>query len=85
MAGAGGGASRPAARVPPCCCRPGGGPRRRCGFTFYGVTAPMTAPWSPLMAEVAVPVLVGVADTLWGGSAAAGRPLAITDTAAFAA
>jgi hypothetical protein len=45
----------------------------------------MTAPWSPLMAEVAVPVLVGVADTLWGGSAAAGRPLAITDTAAFAA
>ncbi len=31
------------------------------GFTFYGVTAPMTAPWSPLIAEVAVPVLVGVA------------------------
>ena len=31
------------------------------GFTFYGVTAPMTAPWTPLIAEVAVPVLVGVA------------------------
>ena len=42
------------------------------GFTFYGVTAPMTAPWSPLIAEVAVPVLVGVAGTLWAGSAAAG-------------
>ncbi len=43
------------------------------GFTFYGVTAPMIAPWSPLTAEVAVPVLVGVAGTLWGGAAAAGR------------
>jgi len=43
------------------------------GFSFYGVTAPMTAPWSPLIAEVAVPVLVGVAGTLQGGSAAAGR------------
>jgi hypothetical protein len=43
------------------------------GFTFYGVTAPMTAPWSPLIAEVAVPVLVGVAGTLRGGSAVTGR------------
>ena len=43
------------------------------GFTFYGVTAPMTAPWTPLIAEVAVPVLVGVAGTLQGGSAAVGR------------
>jgi len=43
------------------------------GFTFYGVTAPMTAPWSPLIAEVAMPVLVGVAGTLWGGGAVAGR------------
>ena len=33
----------------------------------------MIAPWSPLTAEVAVPVLVGVAGVLWGGSAAAGR------------
>jgi hypothetical protein len=43
------------------------------GFTFYGVTAPMTAPWSRLIAQVAVPALVGVAAALWGGSAAAGR------------
>jgi len=43
------------------------------GFTFYEVTVPRTAPWSPLIAEVAVPVLIGVAGTLWGGSAVAGR------------
>ena len=43
------------------------------GFSFYGVIAPMTAPWSPLIAEVAVPMLVGVAGALWGGSAVAGR------------
>ena len=43
------------------------------GFTFYGVTAPMTAPWSRLIAQVAVPALVGVAAALRGGSAAAGR------------
>jgi len=43
------------------------------GFTFYGVTAPMTAPWSRLIAQVAVPALVGVAGALWGDSAAAGR------------
>src|SRR6266702_6485121 len=43
------------------------------GFTFYGVTAPMTAPWSPLIAEVAMPVLVGVAGTLWGGAVAGRR------------
>ena len=43
------------------------------GFSFYGVIAPMTAPWSPLIAEVAVPMLVGVAGVLWSGSAVAGR------------
>ena len=43
------------------------------GFTFYGVTAPMTAPWSRLIAQVAVPALVGVAGALYSGSAAAGR------------
>jgi hypothetical protein len=43
------------------------------GFTFYGVTAPIIAKWSPLIAEVAVPVLVGVAGTLWGGNAMTGR------------
>ena len=31
------------------------------GFTFYGVTAPMIAPWSRLIAQVVVPALVGVA------------------------
>jgi hypothetical protein len=46
------------------------------GFTFYGVIAPMTAPWSPLLAEVGVPVLVGVAGALWAGSAVAGRRIA---------
>ncbi len=43
------------------------------GFTFYGVIAPMTAKWSPLIAEVAVPVLVGATGAMRGGSAAAGR------------
>ena len=46
------------------------------GFTFYGVIAPMTAPWTPLMRMVAVPLLVGVAGTLQGGSAAVGRRIA---------
>jgi hypothetical protein len=46
------------------------------GFTFSGAVAPMTAPWSPLLAEVGVPVLVGVAGTLWAGSAVAGRRIA---------
>jgi len=46
------------------------------GFTFYGVTAPMTAPWSRLIAQVVVPALLGVAGALWGGSAAAGRRIA---------
>ena len=43
------------------------------GFTFYGVIAPMTAKWSPLLAELGVPVLVGMAGTVRDGSAAAGR------------
>ena len=42
-------------------------------FTFYGVIAPVTAKWSPLIAMVAVPALVGVAGTLRGGSAVTGR------------
>ena len=43
------------------------------GFTFYGVIAPMTAPWSHLVLLIGVPVLVGVADTLRSGSAVTGR------------
>ncbi len=46
------------------------------GFTFYGVIAPDTAAWSPLLAEVGVPVLVGVAGALLAGSAVAGRRIA---------
>ena len=46
------------------------------GFTFYEVVAPRTAKWSPLIAMVVVPVLVGVAATLWAGSAVAGRRIA---------
>ena len=42
------------------------------GFTFYGVIAPMTAPFWPLVPMVAVPLLVGAAGTLWGGSALTG-------------
>jgi hypothetical protein len=43
------------------------------GFTFAGVIAPTTAPWTPLMPMLAVPLLVGAAGTLQGGSAVAGR------------
>ena len=43
------------------------------GFTFYGVIAPITTKWSPLIAMVAVPALVGVAGVLRGRSAVAGR------------
>jgi hypothetical protein len=43
------------------------------GFTFYGIIAPMTAPWSHLVLLIAVPALVGVAGTLRDGSAVTGR------------
>jgi hypothetical protein len=43
------------------------------GFTFSGVTAPMTAPRSRLITQVVVPALVGVACVLWCGNATAGR------------
>ncbi len=46
------------------------------GFTFYGAIAPMTAPFTPLVPMVAVPLLVGAAGTLRAGSAAAGRRIA---------
>ncbi len=46
------------------------------GFTFSEVIAPVTAPFTPLVPMVAVPVLVGVTGTLWAGIAAAGRRIA---------
>ncbi len=46
------------------------------GFTFYGAIAPVTAPWTPLVPMIGVPLLVGVAGALWGGSAAAGQRIA---------
>lgn len=47
------------------------------GWTFDDVIAnPVTALWVPLVLLVAVPLLVGVAGALWGGSRAAGRRIA---------
>ena len=46
------------------------------GFTFYGVIAPVTAPFTPLLPVAGTPLLVGAAGTMWGGSAAAGRRIA---------
>jgi len=46
------------------------------GFTFYGVIAPVTAPFRPLLPVAGTPLLVGAAGTLWGGNAAAGRRIA---------
>ena len=46
------------------------------GFTFYGVIAPVTAPWTPLVPMIGVPLLVGVAGALRGGSAVAGQRIA---------
>jgi hypothetical protein len=43
------------------------------GFSFDGIVAPVISPWSHLVLLVVVPVLVGVAGTLWGGSAVTGR------------
>ena len=44
-------------------------------FTFAGVIAPMTAP-SARLVVIGAPLLVGVAGTLWGGSAVDGRRIA---------
>ncbi len=46
------------------------------GFTFYGVIAPVIAPFTPLVPVIGAPLLVGVAGTLWAGSAVAGRRIA---------
>jgi len=45
-------------------------------FTFAGVIAPTTAPWARLVPVIALPLLVGVAGTVWGGSAVDGRRVA---------
>ena len=43
------------------------------GYTFYDVIASVTPLWAVLVQVIVMPVLVGVAGTLWGGSAAAWR------------
>jgi hypothetical protein len=43
------------------------------GFSFDGIVAPVISLWSHLVLLIAVPVLVGVAATLPGGSAVTGR------------
>jgi hypothetical protein len=43
------------------------------GFTFYGLIVAVSPSWAVLTQALVVPLLVGVAGTLWGGSAAAGR------------
>src|SRR5882724_5673220 len=47
--------------------------RATSGFTFSGVIAPITAPWAKPLLVIVVPAVVGVAGTLWGGSAVVGR------------
>jgi hypothetical protein len=42
-------------------------------YTFYDFIAAVTPLWAGLVQLIAVPLLVGVVGTLWGGSAAAGR------------
>jgi len=46
------------------------------GHTFYDVINLVTSPLGTLVLVIALPVLVGVAGTLWSGSAAAGRRIA---------
>jgi hypothetical protein len=46
------------------------------GHTFYDVVNLVTSPLGTLVLVIVLPVLVGVAGTLWSGSAAAGRRIA---------
>ncbi len=46
------------------------------GYTFYDVVTSVTPQWVGLVQVIVVPLLVGVAGALWGGSAAAGRRVA---------
>jgi len=53
------------------------------GYTFYDVITSVTPQWVGLVQVIVVPLLVGVAGALWGGSAMAGRRIA--QLAAFSA
>jgi len=46
------------------------------GFTFYGLIVAVPPFWAVLTQGLGVPLLAGVAGTLWGGSAAVGRRIA---------
>ena len=46
------------------------------GYSFSDVITSVTPLWVVLVQVIAVPLLVGVAGTLWGGSSAAGRRIA---------
>jgi len=53
------------------------------GFSYYGFIVAVPPLWATLTQALVAPLLVGVAGTLWGGSAAAGRRIA--GLAAFSA
>jgi len=46
------------------------------GFTFSGLIAGVAPLWAVLAQGIVVPLLMGVAGTLWGGDAVAGRRIA---------
>jgi hypothetical protein len=46
------------------------------GFTFYGLIVAVPPGWAVLLQLIVVPLALGAAGTLWGGSAAAGRRIA---------
>jgi hypothetical protein len=46
------------------------------GFTFYGLIVAVPPRWAVLLQLIVVPLAIGAAGTLWGGSAAAGRRVA---------
>jgi len=46
------------------------------GFTFYGLIVTVPHLWAPLLQVIVVPLVTGVAGTLWSGSAVTGRRIA---------
>jgi hypothetical protein len=46
------------------------------GFTFYGLIVDVPHLWVPVLQVIVVPLLIGVAGTLWSGSAVTGRRIA---------